>query len=55
MTKMMIKCKNCGFDFASQFQESEESFKAANAIDSTEACPKCTQVFKFNKSDFFFK
>lgn len=50
----MVKCKNCGAEFQSRVQMSEESFKTAmlgNNID----CPQCKQESTFTEEDYYFQ
>lgn len=50
----MVKCKNCGAEFQSRVQMSEESFKTTmlgNNID----CPQCKQESTFTEEDYYFQ
>jgi uncharacterized protein (UPF0212 family) len=41
MTQLMIKCKNCGFEFPAATQMNEEALMAINIENNNESCPKC--------------
>ncbi len=55
MTQLMIKCKNCGFEFLAATQMNEEAFIAINIENNNENCPKCKRTSTNNKSDYYFK
>ena len=55
MTQLMIKCKNCGFEFPAATQMNEEALTAINIENNNESCPKCKRTSAYNKSDYYFK
>jgi hypothetical protein len=55
MTRLMIKCKNCGFELPAATQMNEEAFMAINIENNNESCHKCNRTFAYNKSDYYFE
>ncbi len=55
MTRLMVKCKNCGFELPAATQMNEEAFIATNIENNNESCHKCKKTFAYNKSDYYFK
>jgi len=55
MTRLMVKCKNCGFELPAATQMNEEAFIATNIENNNESCYKCKKTFAYNKSDYYFK
>jgi hypothetical protein len=55
MTHLMIKCRNCGFEFPAPTQMNEEALMAINIENNNESCPKCKRTSAYNKSDYYFK
>jgi hypothetical protein len=55
MTKLMVKCKNCGFKFPSFTQMNEVAFKTAVLTNSAEECPGCNETLAYSKRDYFFE
>ena len=55
MTKLMVKCKNCGFKFPSFTQMNEVAFKTAVLTNSAEECPGCSETLAYSKRDYFFE
>jgi hypothetical protein len=51
----MVKCKNCGAEFQSRVQMSEQSFKTALLERQTESCPQCKKETTFTKDDYYFR
>ena len=55
MTQLIVKCKNCGFEFPVATQMNEEALMAINIENNNESCPKCERTSAYNKSDYYFK
>ena len=55
MTRLMVKCKNCGFELPAATQMNEEAFISTNIENNNESCYKCKKTFAYNKSDYYFK
>ena len=55
MTKLVVKCKNCGFKFPSFTQMNEVAFKTAVLTNSVEECPGCNETLAYSKRDYFFE
>jgi C4-type Zn-finger protein len=55
MTKLVVKCKNCGFKFPSFTQMNEVAFKTAVLTNSAEECPGCSETLAYSKRDYFFE
>ncbi len=54
LTKLMIKCKNCGSKFPSFTQINEVAFETT-PIAKTEQCPSCNEMLSYSKNDYFFE
>jgi hypothetical protein len=55
MTQLLVKCKNCGFEFPAATQMNEEAFEGISIGNNNESCPTCKRTFAYNKSDYYFK
>ena len=55
MTQLVVKCKNCGFEFPAATQMNEEALMAINIENNNESCPKCKRISAYTKSDYYFK
>jgi hypothetical protein len=55
MTKLMVKCKNCGFKFPSFNQINEVAFETAVVSNNAEQCPGCSKMLAYSKKDYFFE
>jgi uncharacterized Zn finger protein len=55
MPLLMVKCKNCGFEYPFATQMNVETLKAIRLDSSRENCPECKRVSAYNKADYFFK
>ena len=55
MTQLLVKCKNCGFEFPAATQMNEVAFEAISIGNNDERCPKCKRTSVYNKSDYYFK
>ena len=53
--QVIVKCKNCGFEFPAATQMNEEALTAINIENNNESCPKCKRTSAYNKSDYYFK
>jgi hypothetical protein len=52
---LMVRCKSCEREHASEIRMDEESFSGAELQDNTEQCPYCKDMSTHNKVDYFFK
>ncbi len=55
MTQLIVKCKNCGFEFPAATQMNEVAFEVISIGNNDERCPKCKRTSVYNKSDYYFK
>jgi uncharacterized Zn finger protein len=55
MTKLMVRCKNCGLKFSSFTQINEVAFKTAVVSNNAEQCPGCSEILDYSKKDYFFE
>jgi predicted nucleic-acid-binding Zn-ribbon protein len=44
MTHLLVKCKNCGFEFSAATQMNEEAFEAISIGNNNESCPACKRT-----------
>jgi hypothetical protein len=54
LTKLMVKCKNCGFKFPSFTQINEVAFETTPIAITAEQCPGCNEMLSYSKNDYFF-
>jgi hypothetical protein len=47
MTQLLVKCKNCGFEFSAATQMNEEAFEAISIGNNNESCPACKRTFEY--------
>jgi hypothetical protein len=55
MTKLMVRCKNCGFKFPSFTQINEVAFETAVVSNNAEEYPGCSKMLAYSKKDYFFE
>ena len=53
MTKLMVRCKNCGFKFPSFTQINEVAFETSALTNTAEECPGCSELLTYSKKDYF--
>jgi len=54
MPFLMVKCKNCGFEYPFATQMNAETLKTIR-LDSKENCPEGRRISGYSKADYFFK
>jgi len=55
MPDLYVKCKKCGFHFASSIAMDKKSFETSIVASTYLKCPRCGTRLQYNKEDYFFK